>query len=161
MGASACQCLFKEQQLFRVNQRARRLVGRCTHQKSLNMRPESSRLHYCEQISHCYYFFLVTIKITLQPTQLCAIYRDQIIIKTFMLQASAMTFFSPSFSSQLSNNIVITSFFVSHSPWCYRRAYFHCLRPQKVSHKEQTFLCTVNTFMLSFQVSKYIYFMSH
>lgn len=99
--------------------------GGRTHQKSLNMRSEFSRLHYCEQISHCYYFFLVTIKITLQPTQLCAIYRDQIIIKMIMLQAAAMTFFSPSFSGQLSENIVITFFFVSHSPWCYRIAYFH------------------------------------
>lgn len=30
MGAAACHCLCKEQQLFRVNQRVRRLVGRHT-----------------------------------------------------------------------------------------------------------------------------------
>lgn len=73
------------------------------------MGSEPSRLCYCEQISHCYYFFLVTIKITLQPTQLCAIYRDQIIIKTCLCYRQQQRHFFPSFSSQLGEkNIVIT-----------------------------------------------------
>lgn len=130
-------------------------------QKNLNMESESSRLHWCEQISHCYYFFLVTIRITLQPSQLCAIYRDQIIIKTCLCYRQQQWCFFPSFSSQFrEKNTVITYFFRIFLNIT-GIAYFRWWRPQNIcknSFKKLYYalkkILDTTIFMLHFQVSK-------